>query len=100
MSDDTPRDRAIWKAQLVAFLAPYLKGTAAERNSVVNDVLTAFDTANSEGLRHAARLSREIAKSADGHRDEALALLESIMQTAAQEDGRSAEAARKWQNEP
>lgn len=100
MSEDTPRDRALWKAQLVAFLVPHLKGSAAERNSALNAVLTARNTANSEGLRHAARLSREIAKGAGGHRDEALALLDSIEQTAAQEDERSSKATRKWQDEP
>jgi hypothetical protein len=58
MSDDTPKARAIWKAQLVAFLVPHLKGTAAERDSALNAVLTALDTAHSEGLRHSARLCR------------------------------------------
>jgi hypothetical protein len=100
MSADTPKDRAIWKAHLVAFLVPHLGGTAAERNSALNTVLTALDTAQSEGLRRAARLCREIAKRADGHRDAALARAESIEQMAAREDERSVEAARKWQNEP
>jgi hypothetical protein len=100
MSDDTPKDRAIWKAQLVAFLVPHLKGTAAERNSALNAVLTALDTAHSEGLRRAARLCREIAKRAGGHRDAGLALAESIEQMAVHEDERSADAARKWQDEP
>ena len=100
MSDNTPRNRAIWKAQLVAFLAPHLKGNAAERDSALNAVLTALDTAHSEGLRHAARLCREIARRAGGHRDAALALAESIERMAVSEDERSAEAARKWQDEP
>ncbi|MCJ2015832.1 hypothetical protein MKK84_00055 [Methylobacterium sp. E-065] len=100
MSADTPEARAIWKAQLVAFLIPHLKGDAAEQDSALNAVLTAIDTAHSEGLRQAARFCREVGAGAWRHREAAVALAESIEQMATREDERSAEAARKWQDEP
>ncbi|MCX4195195.1 hypothetical protein OMR07_06085 [Methylobacterium organophilum] len=100
MSGDTPEARAIWKAQLVAFLVPYLKGTQAERNGALNAVLTAIDTSHSEGLRHAARFCREVGTNARRHGEVAKALADGIELLAKREDERSAEAARKWQDEP
>ncbi len=100
MSDDTPEARAIRKAQLVAFLTPHLRGNADERNSVLNAVLTALDTAHSEGLRHAARFCREVGTNARRHGEVAKALADGIELLAKREDERSAEAARKWQDEP
>jgi hypothetical protein len=100
MSADTPEARAEWKAQLVAFLIPHLKGNAAEQDSALNAVLTAIDTAHSEGLRHAARFCRQVAGMVGEHGDAAQALAESIEQMAAREDEWAAEAARRWQEEP
>ena len=100
MSEDTPEARAEWKAQLVAFLIPHLKGDKAERNSALNAVLTAIDTAHSEGLRLAARFCREVGTNARRHGEVAKVLAEEIEAIAAREDVRSAKAARKWQDEP
>ncbi|MCJ2084848.1 hypothetical protein MKK88_02420 [Methylobacterium sp. E-005] len=98
MSADSPEARIRWKAQLVAFLIPHLHGDEAERDSALNAVMTAIDTAHSEGLRHAARVCREVAERAGPYGDAAVALAETIEQMAAHEDERSAEAARQWQD--
>jgi len=100
MSTNTPEARAEWKVQLVAMLLPQLKGGKAERDSVVNAVLTAIDTSHSEGLRLAARFCREVGTNARRHGEVAKVLAEEIEAIAAREDVRSAKAARKWQDEP
>ncbi|KNY20741.1 hypothetical protein [Methylobacterium sp. ARG-1] len=91
---------AEWKVRLVAFLLPHLKGDAGERDSAVNAVLSALDTAHAEGLRHAARFCRTVAEGAEQHGEAADALASSIEMIAARVDAEAVEAARQWQDEP
>lgn len=79
----------------MAFLLPHLKGDAGERDSAVNAVLTALDTAHAEGLRHAARFCRTVATGAERHGEAADALASSIELIAARVDAEMIEASRR-----
>lgn len=100
MNDDTPEARIEWKVRIVAFLLPHFKGDAAERDSALNAVLTAMDTAYAEGLKRAALFCRTVAAGAVEHGEAANALASSLEMMAAQEDAETLERARQWQNEP
>ncbi|MCJ2095505.1 hypothetical protein MKK67_23830 [Methylobacterium sp. J-072] len=100
MSDDTPEARDEWKVRLVAFLVPHFKGDEAERDGTLNAVLTALDTAHSEGLRQAARFCRTVAAGAVEHGEAADALASSIELMAAHEDAKTLERARQSQDQP
>ena len=100
MSEDTPETRAEWKIRLVTFLMPHLNGDEAERDSVLNAVLMALDTAHAEGVRHAARFCRTVGTGAQQHGEAAKALADVLDTMAARIDEEAAEAARRWQEEP
>jgi hypothetical protein len=100
MSDDTLEARTEWKVRLVAFLLPHLRGDDAERDSALNAVLTALDTAHAEGLRHAARFCRTVAAGAQQHGEAAHALASNIEMMASRVDAETLKAAGRWQDEP
>ena len=100
MSDDTAVARAQWKIRLVAFLLPHLKGNEAERDSVINAVLMALDTAHAEGIRHAADFCRTIGTGAQQHGEAATALADVLETMAASAAAKAGDAARRWQNDP
>lgn len=100
MSDDTADAREEWKVRFAAFLLPHLKGDKAERDSVLNAVLMALDTAHADGIRHAARFCRTIGTGAQQHGEAAKALADVFETMAAGVDADAVDAARRWQDDP